>query len=95
MTTLPKILSTIAAVGLTTGIFLDCHGVGNHPWLAGVLPLGAVAFGVSLVTYMLEKEMAKYDEEQAAKFQSAHSPAVPAEMPRSNSRPVHLRQKAA
>jgi hypothetical protein len=69
MTTLPKILLTVAVTGLTGGIIIDHHGVGDYLFLAVVLPLGAVAFGLFLIVFMLEKEVAKYDEEQAPKLQ--------------------------
>ena len=69
MTTLPKILLTVAVIGLAGGSIIDYHGVGERLFLTAVLPLGTVAFGLFLISLALEKEMAKYNEEQAAKFQ--------------------------
>lgn len=67
MTTFSKILLTITVAGLGGGSVIDYRGVGGTPALAAVLPLGAVSFGLFLIVFMLEKEVAKYDQEQAAK----------------------------
>jgi hypothetical protein len=68
MTTLSKILLVVAVVGLTGGILIDLHGVNARPWLAAVLPLGAIASGLFLIVFMMEKEMAEYEKEQRAKL---------------------------
>ena len=68
MTTFSKTLLTVAATGLAGGSIIDFHGVAASPILAAVLPLGAVGFGLFLIVFMLEKEAAKYDDEQAKKL---------------------------
>ncbi|HTV42087.1 MAG TPA: hypothetical protein VMF08_16070 [Candidatus Sulfotelmatobacter sp.] len=68
MTTLSKILLTIATTGLAGGSVVAFYGDNASPVaLAVVLPLGAVAFGMFLIVFMLEKEVASYDQEQALK----------------------------
>ena len=69
MTTPSKILLAVAVTGLTGGILIDDHGVNASPALSAVLPLGAIASGLFLIVFMMEKEVAKYDEEQAKKMQ--------------------------
>ncbi len=77
MTSLSKILLTVAVVGLTGGGMIDFYGVKANPALAVVLPLGAIAFGLFLIVFMLEKEVAKYDEEQAKKMQPLECNTTP------------------
>ena len=77
MTKLSKILLTVAVTGLTGGILIDYCGVKNKPELAAVLPLGAIACGLFMIVFMLEKEMAKYDEEQAKKLEADQSNPLP------------------
>ena len=77
MTHLSKILLAVAIVGLGGGSILDFCYVKASPALAAVLPLGAVAFGLFLIVFMLEREVAKYDEEQARKTQLNESNTAP------------------
>ena len=69
MTKLSKILLSVAVAGIGVGSVIASIGVNGHPWLAALLPLGAVSLGLFLIVFMLEKEMAKYDEEQATKLE--------------------------
>jgi len=69
MTKLSKILLSVAVIGISAGCVIASIGVHDRPWLAAFLPLGAVSLGLFLIVFMLEKEMAKYDEEEAMKLQ--------------------------
>lgn len=80
MTTLSKILLTVAIGGLAGGSVIDCYFVKANPALAAVLPLGAIAFGLFLIVFMLEKEIAQYDEEQAQKMQLLQRNTAPARL---------------
>ena len=77
MTTLSKILLTAAIIGLAGGGVLDFYCNANTNSIAtAVLPLGAIAFGAFLIVFMLEKEMAKFDEEEARKRQLIERNAI-------------------
>jgi hypothetical protein len=79
MTALSKTLLSISATGFAAGSILDFGGFNVVPVLTAVLPLGAVFFGLALISFMLEKEMAKFDEEEAKKLQWIRcQPAAPA-----------------
>jgi universal stress protein A len=71
MTTPSKILLAVSITSLIGGIMIDHQGVGTNPWLAAVMPLGAVAFGLFLIVFTMEKEVASYEQEQAKKSQHA------------------------
>src|SRR6516164_8927656 len=68
MTKLTRTLMIISATGFAVGTVIDCSHAEMHPSWSLVLPLGAVAFGAFLTSLMLEKEMAKFGEEEANKF---------------------------
>lgn len=76
MTTTSKILLMVSVAGLVGGSFIDFHGVNANPSLAAVLPLGAIAFGLFLIIFTMEKEVAKYDEEQEKTMQRIQSDAA-------------------
>ncbi|HEV2330334.1 MAG TPA: hypothetical protein VGY56_16250 [Verrucomicrobiae bacterium] len=68
MTALSKTLLAVAITGLTSGIIVACYGENVSPLaLTLMLPLGAVAFGLFLIVFALQKEVAVYDQEQAMK----------------------------
>ena len=71
MTTLPEILLTASVTGFTAGSIIDFGGFNFNPSWTATLPMGAVFFGLFLISFMLEKEMAKFDEEEAEKFELA------------------------
>lgn len=78
MTILSKTLLAVAIVGLTGGSFIASYGDNARPMaLAVVLPLGAVAFGMFLIVFALQKEVAVYDREQAMKEQAPRCNTVP------------------
>jgi hypothetical protein len=78
MTTLSKTFLAISATGFVTGSIVDFGGFSVNPSWTVALPLGAVFFGLFLILFMLEKEMAKFDEEESMKLQLIQSsPALP------------------
>jgi hypothetical protein len=85
MTILSKALLTTAVTGLAGGIIIDYHAAYGVPPLSAVLPLGAIASGLFLIAFMLEKEVATYDQEQAKKLPSLKSNAsIPAQKKNTN-----------
>jgi hypothetical protein len=69
MITPAKTFLTIAIVGLSAGSFVAWYGdYANPVALTAVLPLGAVSFGLFLIVFALQKEVALYDREQAEKL---------------------------
>lgn len=82
MTILSKTFLTVAIGGLTLGSIVAYYGESASPTvLAAVLPLGAVAFGMFLIVFMLEKEVASYDREQAMKVEAPQCSTAPAPTP--------------
>jgi len=69
MTTLSKTLLAASITGFVTGSVIDFGGLNLNPAWTVSLPVGAVTFGLFLISFMLEKEMAKFDEEEAMKLQ--------------------------
>jgi hypothetical protein len=84
MTILSKTLLTTAITGLVGGIIIDYHEAYGVPQLSAVLPLGAIASGLFLIVFMLEKEIAAYEQEEAGKLQSLKG-NVTARAPKNNS----------
>jgi hypothetical protein len=78
MTRLSKILLAVSVAGFVAGGIIDFGGFNLGPSWAVVLPLGAIAFGLFLIVFMLEKEMAGFDEEEAKKLRLASSPVLAA-----------------
>jgi hypothetical protein len=76
MTTLSKTFLAISLTGFTAGSIIDFGGFNVIPALTVALPLGAVFFGLFLISFMLEKEMAKFDEEESMKLQLIQSNPV-------------------
>ena len=68
MTKTTKILLAICITTSVLGGLLDFATIKIVPCLAVLLPLGAVFFGMFLISHMMEKEMAKFDEENALKY---------------------------
>ncbi len=62
MRKLTKILFVLSVAGFLAGILIDSRGAVDPRWTV-VLPLGAVCFGLFLIFYMLQKEMAAFDQE--------------------------------
>lgn len=95
MTTLSKLLLTVAIFGLAAGSIVASRGVGGHPTLAVLMPMGAIAFGLFLIVFILEKEVAMYDQEQAQKMQwlQATAPNHPLTTPRLTQKPKAYKVK--
>jgi len=70
MTKLTKTLASASVAGFVAGGIIDFGGFNVASALLLVLPLGAVFLGLTLIAFMLEKEMAKFDAEEASKRQS-------------------------
>src|SRR5476651_2555184 len=69
MTRLSKTLLTVAVTGIGAGGILDFGGFKINPAWTVVLPFGAIAYGMFLISFMLEKEMAKFDTDEARELQ--------------------------
>jgi hypothetical protein len=65
MTTLSKSLLAVSVTGLVAGSDINFGGFNLNPAWTVVLPFGAVFYGLFLISFMLEKEVAKFDEEEA------------------------------
>lgn len=73
MTVLSKIFLICSATGLVAGgVVYYCDVTTNPAWTV-LMPLGAVFFGVFLINFMLEKEMAAFDAEQSKKMELARA----------------------
>ena len=73
----------ISVTGFAAGAVVDFGGFPVNPMWTVTLPIGAIFLGVALISLILEKEVAQYDEEQAkrialAREHVARPPAVPA-----------------
>jgi hypothetical protein len=70
MTKLTKTLLAISLTGFVTGFTGLLWGIGT--------PIGAIFFGLGLISRILEKEVALYDHEQALQLASAQRAMLPA-----------------
>lgn len=78
MTTLSKTLLTVALTGLAGGSVIDFHyNASANPSLTVILPVGAIASGLFLISLMMEKQTAIFDREQAEKLETLHRNASP------------------
>jgi hypothetical protein len=69
MAILTKILLAISSVASVAGGILDFGRFKINPSLTIMLPMGAVFFGMFLISFMMEKEMTKFDEENILKYE--------------------------
>ena len=69
MTTLSKTLLAVTITGLVAGSIIDFGGFNLNPAWAAALPFGAVFYGLFLISFMLEKEVARFDEDEAKELQ--------------------------
>jgi hypothetical protein len=51
---------------------VDVGGIEVNPMLTVILPVGVIFFGVFLISLILEKEIATFDEEQRQRLAFAH-----------------------
>jgi hypothetical protein len=84
MTTQTRILLAVSVCGFVTGATGAFWGLG--------MPVGAVFFGLFLISKMLEKEVAGFDEEERLRLRVA---IVPDWIPRPSEAPVHHRAPSA
>ena len=68
MTALSKTLLAVTVTGLVGGSVIDFGGFNLDPAWSVFLPFGAIAYGLFLISFMLEKEVAKFDEDAAAEL---------------------------
>ena len=69
MTTLSKTLLAVTITGLVAGGIIDFGGFNLNPVWTAALPFGAVFYGLFLISFMLEKEVARFDEDEAKELQ--------------------------
>ena len=69
MTTLSKTLLAVTITGLVAGSIIDFGGFNLNPAWAAALPFGAVFYGLFLISFMLEKEVAGFDVDEAKDLQ--------------------------
>ena len=80
MTRIPKVLLAVSLTAFAAGSVV-VFGIPEIPagWTVA-MPLGAVSFGLFLVTLMLQREVALFDEEERARLELAgHHTARPAD----------------
>jgi hypothetical protein len=79
MTTLSKTLLAVSVTGLVAGSVIDFGGFNLNPAWMVALPFGAIFYGLFLISFILEKEVAQFDEEEAEQLRliqrSYHAPA--------------------
>jgi len=81
MTTATKTFLGISVAGFITGAIVDFGGFAVNPMWTVALPVGAIFLGVFLISWIMEKEVAKYDEEQAKRIALARQHIAPAPEP--------------
>jgi len=69
MTTLSITLLAVTITGLVAGSIVDFGGFNLNPVWTAALPFGAVFYGLFLISFMLEKEVARFDEDEAKELQ--------------------------
>ena len=80
MTRIPKVLLAVSLTAFAVGSVVT-YGNPEIPvgWTVA-MPLGAVCFGLFLVTFMLQREVARHDEEERARLALAeHCAAKPSD----------------
>lgn len=76
MTTMTKIFCAVSVTGFIIGSIVDFGGFETNPTLTVILPVGAIFLGVFLISLMLEKEVAKFDEEQRQRVALARQQSI-------------------
>lgn len=74
MTKLTKSLTLLGVLGVGAGVVINSGlvDVGNLPAFYVALPFGAIFLGLALISKLLEKESAVYDQEQRANMAAAN-----------------------
>ena len=65
MTALSKALLASSVTGIISGSILDFGRFNINPAWTVLLPFGAVAYGLFMISFMLESEMAKFNAEES------------------------------
>jgi hypothetical protein len=84
MTILSKTLLTVLVAAFVAGSIIDFGGFNLNPAWTVALPFGAVFFGLFLISFMLEKEVAKFDEDEAKELhliQDGYAATAPKQKP--------------
>jgi hypothetical protein len=84
MTTLSKNLLAFSVTGLAAGSIVDFGGFNLNPAWAVALPVGAICYGLFLISFMLEKEVAKFDADEAKELkliENNHRESAPTRKP--------------
>jgi hypothetical protein len=95
MTKTTKVLLLLALAGLVSGLLFVSGSLNSGGLVAlhVLLPMGAIFFGLFLLSKMLEKETAQYDEEQRANMEAASHGQEPTQSTRVESSPAALRAR--
>jgi hypothetical protein len=94
MTIFTKTLLAASLIGFILGGVIDFSNLTTNPTWTVAMPLGAVFFGLFLISYMLQKEMAEFDREEALKLQLvAHETPEPAPRQKTSDSTAKVRLK--
>lgn len=74
MKRLPKILLTLCVAFLGVGLYVSVSSSQFAPVWTVLLPLGAIFYGLCLITTLLQNETPKFDEEERLKRESIEHP---------------------
>ena len=77
MTKLPKFFLTVSVTAFAVG-FATVSSNNIAPAWAVAMPIGAIFMGWFLIAFMLQKEVAQFDEETRLRFElmQRHTPAI-------------------
>jgi hypothetical protein len=84
MTTMSKTLLSVTVTGLVAGSIIDFGRLNLNPSWEVVLPFGAIAYGLFMISFMLEKEAAGFDEDEEKELQlikDSYSAPAPSQKP--------------
>jgi uncharacterized membrane protein HdeD (DUF308 family) len=70
MTRVTKVLLVAGVVCLVLGLLVSVDVIDSkaHPTLTVALPVGAICLGVFFISFIFEKDAARFDEEQRARL---------------------------
>ena len=79
MTRLTRFFLALSLTAFAAGLVVCFTNINAHPSWSGALPAGAISFGLFLISFMLEKEMAGFDTEETRRMQLARRYVTAAE----------------
>jgi hypothetical protein len=83
MTTLTKTCLAASLIGFAIGSVVDFSNLTIDSTWTVAMPLGAVFFGLFLISLMLQREMAAFDQEEAKRLEMVpNEPAATKTRPR-------------